>query len=507
VTRRFFTNFFWGFTAEPQEMFVQDGQVVFRHDPEPGYIEGAEIVNLGGAFLLPAFIDSHCHILPTGLDLAKLHLGACSTPDEVLDAVRERDRELPEGEWLLAVHYDQTKFPDGRHMTREPLDLITSRPTVLRHSNGHAGVANSAALKAAGIEPSTVDPKGGTFVRGESGELTGVLLETALERVMSAAPQPDRNQMLEAILAAGEAMASLGITAATDMMTGSFHLADELWAYQEAAKKGSFSTRHYVQWSAVFGPRGSALSPMEGDDVRIAGIKIFADGAIGSATAAIHGKFQTTGESGQLIYAPDKLKEMVRIADDAGYAIAIHSIGDRSTDLVLDAYEALPNAKRHRIEHAMILSDAQIERIARLGCKVTMQPEFLHRFAHAYRRQLDEATFPRLKRMKSVHEAGIPLALNSDRPIVPGDPWDGIRTAARRPDGFDQSENFDRREGLLSYTQRAAEANGDRYAGRLDPGSPADFCLYEEDPVTEARPKIAALWRSGECRFDRRVSA
>jgi len=500
-----FVNFRWGLDGSRQELLVEAGRVRSRAEKVEG---GSKVVDLGGAFLLPAFIDSHCHILPTGLDLADLHLGHCQTREDVLEALRERERTLKPGEWLMAVHYDQTKYPDARHLTRQELDaIIGERPTLLRHSNGHAGVANSAALRAAGIDGQTPDPRGGTYVRDEAGQLTGVLLETALERVEESTPKPTVEEMTQAIGAAGERMASLGIACASDMMTGFLDLEEELTAYRQALERGCpIRIRLYLQWSCVFGKRAVAKEVLDDfrrrvseDRGKIAGIKIFADGAIGSATAAIYGAFNTTGGDGQLIYAPDRLKEMVRVADEAGYAVSIHSIGDRSTDLVMDAFEACGDPTKHRIEHVMILSDAQIERLKRVGCHATMQPEFLLRFPHSYRRQLPADTFQMLERFRSVHRAGIPLSLSSDRPIVPGDPWDGILTAENRPEGFDPSENLPRKNGFLAYTAEASAVNGDgRSQGTLEPGSLADFCLYDDNPFAPGKPKVQRLYVGGE---------
>jgi hypothetical protein len=236
------------------------------------------------------------------------------------------------------------------------------------------------------------------------------------------------------------------------------------------------------------------LSEFKGNDrFRIAGIKIFADGAIGSATAAIYGKYSgvpTKGPvltrkggtllevaddgrevSGQLIYSPDRLKSMIRTAHDAGNQVSVHTIGDYATDLVMDGMEGLTHDLPHRIEHAMLLSDAQIDRMANLGVFCTMQPEFLIRFAHAYRAQLGPQRSAKLKRFRSVLDAGIPLSFSSDRPIVAGDPVDGIRTAVNRPFGFDASENVSLREALLAYTDWGHAANGDspKPLASLDP--------------------------------------
>lgn len=485
-----YQNFIDGLRGGPASMLVEDGRIAWINPGSPPTSE-APSFDMKGMTILPKFIDAHCHILPGGLDLKKLHLGACGSKEEVLDLVRQRRAEQPDG-WLMAVHYDQTKFADGTHLTRHELDSIdASRPILLRHVNGHASVANTAALLAASVDRDTPDPKGGTYVRDESGEPNGVLLESAHEKVTAAAPSPTLEQMVEAILAAGEKMAKFGIGTATDMMTGRYDLPLELQAYHLAAQRGNpVRVRLCMQWGSVFRPQnGERVRRPDLDDmirdfdterVKVWGVKIFADGAIGSATAAIYGRFmgspEGVTEDGTLMYAPDRLKEMVRIADAAGFPIAIHTIGDRSTDLVMDAYEQLPDAKHHRIEHAMMLSDAQIERMAKLGAHVTMQPEFLHRFGHSYKRQLGPERASRLKRVRSVLDAGISLSFNSDFPIVLGDPWIAIETASNRPEGFDPAENCTREEAIRAYTVMGALANHDEgLMGSLSAGELADF--------------------------------
>jgi predicted amidohydrolase YtcJ len=484
-------NFRWGFTGELQELEVADGRVAYR-GPIRSQTHGED---LSGRTLWPSFIDNHCHILPTGLDLLKLNLGHCASKDEVLSSVRDRHASIAPGEWLMAVHYDQTKFSDGRHIDRHDLDRISAeRPIVLRHVSGHAGVANTAALKAAGINRDTPDPAGGEFVREDAGDPNGVLLETALEQLMGCTPALTTEQMTDAILLAAHEMAKFGISCATDMQTGRYDLERELAAYQAAAERGSpVRFRLCIQWSKVLGPRPMSRErlaewqrALDPDTVKIIGLKIFADGAIGSATAAIYGRYQTspasdTGDQGQLIYEPSKLSEMVRQGHEAGYQISIHTIGDRSTDLVMDAYEALgADASRHRIEHAMILSDAQIARMARIGCHVTMQPEFLTRFQHAYRKQLGPEKASRLKRFRSVRDAGLRLSLSSDRPIVLGDTSLTLKCATNRPEGYDPSENLAYREAIEGMTSLAAAANEDAdRMGSLEVGQLADFRIEE----------------------------
>lgn len=491
-----YTNFKWGFTGEAQSMLVDAGRVVAR-SAEVEAPTGVETVDLSGKWLMPSFMDEHCHILPTGLDLQKLHLGPCSTHSEVLDSLRDRLGEIEPGRWLQAVHYDQTRYAGGEHLTRYDLDKISAEvPILLRHVSGHASIANSAALRAASILEDEPDFSGGTFRRDEAGVIDGILLEHAHEKVSAAAPHPDLEQMVSAILMASEKMAELGISCASDMMTGRFNLDQELQAYGLAAERGArIRLRLYVQWGAIFGPRKISAhrleeltGAMDPATCRVAGIKIFADGAIGSGTAAIYGAYEGDDSgpvsSGTLMYSQDRLRHMVHTAHDAGYQIAIHSIGDYSTDVVMDALAETDEPKRHRIEHAMILSDAQIDRLASLGCSVTMQPEFLIRFGHAYLAQLGASRRSMLKRAHSVLAKGIPLSFSSDRPIVAGDPRDGIKSLTRRPEGYDPSENISMADAWLGYTERAAAANGDStLMGSLSAGQLADFQVLESDPM------------------------
>lgn len=463
----------------------------------------------GSGFVMPAFVDSHCHIIPGGLDLLKLHLGACQSREEVLDCVRDRLAQMPSENWLHAVHYDQTKFADGQHLTKFDLDKVSSSiPILLRHVNGHASVANSAALAAARVTPSTADPVGGSYRRDSNGAPDGVLLERAHEIVTSSAPAPTHEEMVSAILRISESMSAYGIATATDMMLGRWNIEQELAAYAAAVRQGcKVRIRLYALWSKVFGSRGIGSErlrewnqEMEAIDVKVSGIKIFADGAIGSATAAIYGRYVCSSPDGdkrtdgQLIYAPDRLTSMVELASQAEWSVAIHSIGDYSTDLVLDAFSASGRGQCHRIEHAMILSDEQIVRMRSVGCHCTMQPEFLIRFGHAYRRQLGPERAMRLKRMRSVKDAGIELSLSSDRPIVEGNPWDGIRAATARPEGFDPAEALTREEAIAGFTWLGAKANGDgEDYGKVKVGASADLQVYQTPITGDVSPSAVTL--------------
>jgi predicted amidohydrolase YtcJ len=489
--KRLFRNARWWRDGKPVELCIEDGRVA--HEP---FSEAAadEVVDCHGAWIMPAFIDCHCHILPAGLDMKRLDLSQGETRRDVLRLVQSA---ASEGDgWLLAVQYDQTRFEDGRHLTARELDAVTDgRPTVLRHSSGHAAVANTAALRASGISAATPDPPGGTIVRDERGEPLGPLLENAMDLVYRVVPPPTLTESVEAIHAAAKSMRAMGITCATDMATGSRGLSEEIEAYRRAAESGcAIRLRTFVLWGRIFGKRAEPDFHLEPTPVlRNLGVKLFADGAIGAGTAAMTEEY-VNGGTGMLIYEPDDLRERVRVAHEAGYVVAIHSIGDRSTDAVLDAFENTGDAARHRVEHVMLLRDDQVERIRGRGIRVTLQPEFLLRFGHAYFRQLGNQRASVLKRARSLLNAGIRVGLSSDRPIVPGDPWDGIRAAVSRPPGFDPSEAVSVEEAIDLYTIGAASVNDETELGSLAPGEWADFQLYDRDPKSmEAKPTLTYL--------------
>lgn len=463
-------------------------------------VENGKFAQVGGDFsggswdgciALPGFVDAHCHILPSGLDLLKLNLSECRTKEAVLQAVQSWRPRVADGQWLLATHYDQNHW--GSHLTAADLDSICPDiPVLLRHSNGHASVANTAALAAARIRDDQADPVGGEFGRLEDGRPNGVLLEKAHEVVTSRAPEPGLEEMVEAILRAGESMAGYGITSATDMMTGRWDLDHELQAYRIAAERGCrVRLRLYLQWREVLGERGidparlkELMDAMDPETCQVLGLKVFADGAIGSATAATYSDFKSTGRNGKLIYPEPELARILALIDSEGWRCSVHTIGDRSTDLVAEAFEKTSEPARHRIEHAMILSDAQIERLRRLGSHVALQPEFLYRFGHAYRAQLQDDVWPNLIRVRSLAESELSLSFNSDRPIVVGDPWVGIYAATCRPEGFDPSEEVPVTTGIDFYTRGGAAANFDsHWLGRIAPGMGADFQIYERDDL------------------------
>jgi len=502
-----FTNGRWGFDGSPLSFLVENGHVVHRGDgtliPER---EADKCIDLEGGYVLPGFVDCHCHILATGLDLSRLNLLGTTKKEEVYEKLLQWSKNMHDDEWLLAVHYDANRFDDRRDITAEELEtLLPGRPIVLRHSSGHACVVSKKALALAGIGTTTENPPGGTIVRNEKGNATGLLLENAMSLVYRIVPKPSLAEMKTAIRKALESMVSYGITCASDMTTGSVNFEDELRAYREVSEELPVRVKLYLDWNAMFGSLrektpGKANFSINHDSLRINGVKLFADGAIGARTAAMYVPY-TNGNTGCLIHEQEELNEKVRMADEKGLQIATHAIGDRAIDAVLEAYEKTTNPSTHRIEHAMVLSPSQISRIERMGIKLAMQPEFLLRFKNTYYEALGDERASKIKPIRSLLASRIPVGFSSDRPIVSGDPWLGIQAATLR-EGFAKEEKISFEAALRAYTSGGAEVNGERDYGRLEPGEFADFQVYENSPSEYPRqPKCVYI--SGERIYER----
>lgn len=466
-------------------LLMEDGIIVYKGDEK---FEADRIVDLGGCLVLPGFVDCHCHVLPLGLDLTRLNLKNTFSREDVFDFLRAYAGGLKDNEWLLAVHYDANRFDDKRDITSDELESVCpGRPVVLRHSSGHACVASKSALRLAGITRASENPEGGVIVRDERGEPTGLLQEDAMGLVYRVVPKPDKYQMRDAIKSAIRSMISYGITCASDMMTGSYGLEEEFWAYEKAIEEvDGFRCRLYIAWEYLF-ERGvfDKREFPDSDFLRVGGVKLYADGAIGAGTAAFY-EPDMMGCEGMLIHEPKELERKILMAEGAGFSVAVHAIGERAVDVVLDALSKTKNPSVHRIEHAMALNENSLRRIAELQVRTVLQPEFLSAFHKTYFSRLKESVARKLIPLRALIDGGARIALSSDRPIVEGNPWTGIYAASHREEyRFDPGENITLEETVRLYTQGGAMANGEegRY-GELNAGAFADFQVYEESTLS-----------------------
>ncbi len=460
-------------------------------------------VPLGGRAMVPGFHDAHCHVLGFGLTLAAVDLVGVPSLPELVRRLQARAEETNAGpnSWVRGRGYNQNVMDEKRHPTRLELDAVGGgRPFVLvTHASGHAVSVSSRVLERIDISRGTPDPPGGTIVRGEDGEATGVLLETAANLAYDAAPEPTAAEKIAALGRAAKAMNAMGITSAVDATLGlaardSFQ---EIAVYHQAADAGALTVRCSLmmllsQLAAMDSVPEPRTVTTETEWVRLGPAKVFTDGALTTRTALLRSAFAGSDSLGTAVWEADTLNAMVLQAHRAGWQIAAHAIGDGAIDLCLDAYgraqaQAPRPDARHRIEHAMLLWPDQVGRLARLGILPVYQPEFLLRFGDAYTAALGESRAHRLMPYAETLAAGVPLVFSSDIPVVPGAPLDGILSAAERraPSGvvLGPAHGVSLLDGLRAYTEGAAYSvflEGDR--GKIAPGQRADFAVLDGWP-------------------------
>jgi len=454
---------------------------------------GTRRVDLGGRTLVPGFNDAHMHVWKVGdLLTRQIDLRPMRSLVEIERALAAAHARLPEGGWILGRGYNEAVLSEGRQPTRHDLDAAApGRPVHLTRTCGHISVSSSRALALAGVSASTEPPQGGAILRDASGEPTGILHETAMSLVGGIVPEPSAAELEVMILAAARRQLELGITSATD--AGVAPLLLDL--YRELDQSGKLPYR--VNVMAIRRPLGGpeilplpvkTVTPM----LRIDTVKMFADGGLSGATAALRGRYKHADDRGLLRIDSEELVELTRDAHLAGLRVATHAIGDRAIDVVLDAYEALAAlgpGPRHRLEHFGLPHPDQLARAARLGAVVAPQSVFLHALGTTFRRYLPDELVGRAYPLRDMLGAGLLMALSSDAPVVANEaPLLGIRSAILRRDeegvvlGPEQAISAE--EALFAYTLAGAQATGDDAdRGSLTRGKWADLVVLSGDPT------------------------
>lgn len=471
---------------------------------------GCRTIDLSGRTAVPGFNDCHMHILGLGVTLMAADVSpsaGVTDAGSLIQALRTWADANPHAPWVTGYGYDQNRFPGARHITNGELDrAFPERPVIVFHTSGHAAVANTSALSRSGVGPDTPNPQGGELAHDEAGNLTGLLLETAIGLVTQAMPPLTRAERARAIELACAALVRVGVVAASDMGLGGYSIDDEFGAYLDAVEGGApvrmtlcpevadiWEPDGIPEPSLFAAEIGLGGAPATRSDrsgsLRLGALKLYADGALTTRTAALTEPFVDGSGDGMLLHTPDRLQAYVRHGMRRGWQIATHAIGDRAIAEVLDAYEAaLPmdhSAGRHRIEHAMLLDPALIQRMTTAGVVAVLQPEFLARLGDAYVLGLGEERASRLNPYRSLLAAGARIAFSSDSPVVPGAPLDGIRAAMHRttPDGvrLGKDERCTLDEALAAYTTGAAYATRDEARhGAIKPHGSADIVILDD---------------------------
>ncbi len=475
--------------------------------------------DLSGAFVCPAFNDCHCHVsmLAESFSFVDVSASRCPTVASVLEAMREHAHTLPSGRWVTGHGYLASAVVENRYPTLAEMDAaVPDRPSYIWHASRHGMIANSLALRAGKIDTDAEDPPGGKIGRDEQGRPNGLLFEDAVGLVRRVQPKMGKEDLANNLVLAARHLNGMGITAATDATSFRFGVEEELWAYRTAAERGMSLRVRLTPLYDFLAIDGAVPSRDEWNPLRshptlaIGGVKLFADGAIGTRTAAITGEY-LSGGNGMLIHPPEELEKAVWDIHLAGRQVVVHAIGDRAIAACMIAIEKAltcrPRADhRHRIEHSMLLTPELIRRYVASGVCATMQPEFLLRFADDYVQALGERAM-RIEPMRSLLDAGVPVGFSSDLTIVPGDPADGMLAAVHRRSmrgtQLDPAEALSPAEALRCYTRGSAHLGFQEHVmGRIAPGMVADFVLYQSDPIEDlrngVRPKPVGVMFGGE---------
>ena len=478
-----------------EAIVVRDGVIQYLGSLDsinPGL--GAETIDLGGRMVVPSFTDSHIHFLTFGLSLGSVRLDGLSRA-AALEAVAEAHEQCRAGEWVTGRGFNFNLWGDD-WPTKGWLDeWAPMSPVVLTAKDGHMIWVNSAALKACGITNETATPLGGEITRDIHGEPTGLLKETAMELVLRHIPEPPLDRCVEAVRLAVAECTAHGITAVHNM-EGSL-----AWrALQEAeSRNGPMDFRVWLTAGAENLDNALALGLKTGfgsERMRFGGIKVFADGALGSRTAAMLKPYEGTENHGLTVTDANEMHRIVAQANGGGIPVAVHAIGDAANRWVLDAIESCGDRSlRNRIEHAQLLSPQDINRFESLGVTASVQPTHcpqdrymadVHwgkrsRFAYAFRSLLD---------------SGASVAFGSDCPVETCSVLTALYSAVFRrridepdTDSWYPVERITVAEALRAYSVGGAYAAGEElWRGNLLPGMPADFTVLSENILE--RPEL-----------------
>jgi predicted amidohydrolase YtcJ len=460
--------------------------------------ESTRVIDAKGQLVLPGFNDAHVHFMSGGFQLASVDLRSANTPQELAERLRDFAAKLPKGSWITGGDWDHERWPDAKLPTRELIDRYTpNNPVFVNRLDGHMALANSLALKLAGVTRSTKDPDGGVIVRDpKTGEPTGILKDAAQSFVWKVIPAPTFEEKLTAARAATNHAASLGVTSVQDMSAGV-----DIGVYQTLLDRAELKTRVYAAWPlprweqlAQTGVRAHFGSAM----LRTGGLKGFADGSLGSTTALFFQPYRdapnTSGIPSDEMFPNGAMLERVRGADRAGLQVMIHAIGDRANDIILSIYERVEKEngdrdRRFRIEHAQHLRPQDIPRFAHDHVIASMQPYHAIDDGRWAEKRIGPERTKTTYEFRSLLDSGATLAFGTDWTVAPLDPMLTIYAAVTRrtldgknPNGWIPEQKISVEEAVRAYTVGSAIAEfQENEKGTITPGKLADIVMLSRD--------------------------
>ncbi|MFM9977477.1 MAG: amidohydrolase [Sphingomonadaceae bacterium] len=495
---------FTGLTVTPDGKI---GALVKRGDRAPARPDWR--LDGKGRTLLPGLIDAHGHVIDLGFVGLTLDLSATTSLEDAKAQIAAYAARHPERKWILGHGLNQEKWGLGRFPQAADLaGLAGDRPIWLSRVDGHAGWANAAAMQTAGVTRATVSPPGGRIENG-------VFIDAAQALIQRAVPEPTAKDRDLAFLKAQAALVAFGITAIADMGTT---VAD--WnAYRRAGDAGRLQIRIF-SYAAGIEPTlaiaGGEPTPwLYGDRLRMAGVKLYVDGALGSRGACLKAPYaDAPRDTGLCLLDDTRLRNLMSRAAMDGFQIAAHAIGDKANARVLDAIDELAltykGDRRWRIEHAQIIDVADLARFGRHGIIASMQPVHQTSDRTMAEARLGPDRLGGAYAWNALLKAGGRLAFGSDVPVESADPFAGIAAAITREDasgqpfgGWRPGERVSREAALAGFTIGAAHAAfAEDRVGRLAPGLRADFILVDTDPLLSTpaelrRTQVLETWIGG----------
>lgn len=500
-----------------------DGKVkalLDRRDKRPKELDWKE--DGKGQTLIPGLIDAHGHVMGLGFKATTLDLSGTRTLAEAQAKIKAWADRSAAGSWIIGGGWNQELWGLGRFPTAADIDAVVSdRPVWLERVDGHAGWANSAAMRAAGVTAKSVSPNGGRIEKGASGAPAGVFVDAAAQLVQKAVPAPQPRARDAALVKAQDILLSSGITATADMGTS-------LQDWETIRRLGDagglrvriFSYADSLDTLTTVAGNGPTRW-LYGDRLRMGGVKLYADGALGSRGAWLKAPYaDAPKEVGLGFLTDDQLQNQMSRAAMDKFQVAIHAIGDRANSQALDAIDELSQTYkgdlRWRVEHAQIVDPADFGRLSRQGTIASMQPVHQTSDWRMAEARLGPARLAGAYAWKSVLQGGGRLAFGSDYPVESPNPFPGWAAAITRmdpqgqpPGGWHPEQAITREQAFKAFTIDAAYASfAEGKVGRLAPGMQADFLLLAADPLLAAPDELRAMrpnetWVGGKRMFKR----
>ncbi|GAV75272.1 Amidohydro_3 domain-containing protein [Cephalotus follicularis] len=485
---------------------------------------GTKELNLQGKIVVPGFIDSHVHFISGGLQMGRVELRGVNQKDEFVRRVNEAARNTKQGSWVLGGGWNNDIW-GGEFPVASWIDDITpDNPVWLSRMDGHIGLANSVALKLAGITNLSDDPDGGTIIRTAGGEPTGLLIDAAMKLVLSWIPDVSVDERREALFRASNLALMRGVTTVVDFgryypgapVKHSWEDLSDVYQWADSLEKLMirvclfFPMETWARLMDLTSKTGRVLS----DWIYLGGVKAFADGSLGSNSALFYEPYVDEPDNyGLQVTELDSLLNMTMASDKSGLQVAIHAIGDKANDLVLDLYESVASTngkrdRRFRIEHAQHLAPGTAARFGKQGIIASVQPDHLLDDADSATKKLGKDRAEKGSYLfQSLLASNAKLVLGSDWPVANINPFSSIKTAMKRvPPGWGNawvlSECLSLNDALTAHTISAARACFlDNDLGSLTAGKLADFVILSVDSwdafATEGSASLEATYVGG----------